>query len=309
MKHVKPPSTALIATFVALALASTGLAHAGAREQAKRLHDRLAGVPPSAAVLTQMETMVASGPAGALQAAAIAMQSPAFYSVVLKVKSSPKTDSAWQLDVDSGEHWYNPDRTFNPTQELVVDVDPSGAAGAIRWDWCAPFNDYKWEPMRNINIQQGYSLGFETEGSIVEEVKQDGLKAKILGKGEFDANRKVSSNYTITLYAWQMFVTGGYVASREQEGTRLVAYWLGREYWGRGIASAALREYLAQETTRPLHAYVAVGNVGSMRVLERCGFVRVGAAAAGADGGEEYFYRVTAWRVPAVPCSSNQSLM
>ena len=86
----------------------------------------------------------------------------------------------------------------------------------------------------------------------------------------------------------------GYIASWEQEGMRLVAYWLGRAYWGRGIATAALRAFLEVETTRPLHAYVAVGNVGSMRVLERCGFVRVGAEDAGADGVAEYLYRLPA---------------
>jgi hypothetical protein len=132
-----------------------------------------------------------------------------YYSVVLKVKTSPRPDTAWQLETDSGEHWYNPDRTFNPTQELIVDMDPSGSGGAIRWDWCVPFTDYKYEPLRTIEVQQGYSLGLDTEGTLVSEKKADGTMARILAKGSFDARRKVQSNYSITLYAWEMYVSGG----------------------------------------------------------------------------------------------------
>ncbi|MBZ4397200.1 MULTISPECIES: GNAT family N-acetyltransferase [unclassified Myxococcus] len=64
----------------------------------------------------------------------------------------------------------------------------------------------------------------------------------------------------------------GYISSWEQHGERLIAYWIGREHWGRGIATRALSEFLTVEPTRPLHACVAVHNVGSVRVLEKCGF-------------------------------------
>jgi RimJ/RimL family protein N-acetyltransferase len=85
-------------------------------------------------------------------------------------------------------------------------------------------------------------------------------------------------------------VVVGYVSSWEQDGRRLVAYWLGRAYWGRGIGTSALREFLAHETVRPLHAFVAVQNVGSIRVLERCGFQRVVGAMQGGDDVEEYLF-------------------
>ena len=55
-----------------------------------------------------------------------------------------------------------------------------------------------------------------------------------------------------------------------------VFYWIGREFWGRGIASRALVEYLRERTTRPIYARVATDNVGSIRVLEKAGFVRSG---------------------------------
>ena len=67
-------------------------------------------------------------------------------------------------------------------------------------------------------------------------------------------------------------LVAGYIGSWEQEGKRLVAYWIGREHWGKGIATQALSEFLVFEPIRPLHAWVAVHNVGSIRVLEKCGF-------------------------------------
>ena len=60
-----------------------------------------------------------------------------------------------------------------------------------------------------------------------------------------------------------------------RDGKRLVGYWIGREFWGRGLATSALAELLTEETARPLHAYVATSNVGSIRVLEKCGFTFV----------------------------------
>jgi RimJ/RimL family protein N-acetyltransferase len=68
----------------------------------------------------------------------------------------------------------------------------------------------------------------------------------------------------------------GNVGSWEQDGRRLVGYWVGREFWGKGLATRALAEFVDLVTDRPLHAWVATSNVGSIRVLEKCGFVQVG---------------------------------
>lgn len=67
----------------------------------------------------------------------------------------------------------------------------------------------------------------------------------------------------------------GHVLSFTRDGERKTGYWLAREFWGRGIASDALREFLAIETRRPLHANVAHGNPASRRVLEKNGFRQV----------------------------------
>ena len=60
------------------------------------------------------------------------------------------------------------------------------------------------------------------------------------------------------------------------ESHREVGYWIGREFWGKGIATQALTQYLEVEKIRPLSAHVAKHNVGSKRVLEKNGFKVIG---------------------------------
>ena len=50
---------------------------------------------------------------------------------------------------------------------------------------------------------------------------------------------------------------------------------VGRDFWGRGLATTALAELAAEIPERPIHAWVVATNVGSIRVLEKCGFVEV----------------------------------
>jgi RimJ/RimL family protein N-acetyltransferase len=68
----------------------------------------------------------------------------------------------------------------------------------------------------------------------------------------------------------------GSILSWELLGELEVGYWFGREFWGRGIATQALKDYLTIVTTRPLYAHVAQHNLGSRRVLEKCGFRVIG---------------------------------
>ena len=68
----------------------------------------------------------------------------------------------------------------------------------------------------------------------------------------------------------------GHVLSFERDGRREVGYWIGRDHWGRGVATAALMAFLGEDRTRPLHAGVLPANGGSLRVLEKCGFAVVG---------------------------------
>ena len=65
----------------------------------------------------------------------------------------------------------------------------------------------------------------------------------------------------------------GNVLCWEQDGRRLLGYWVGKEFWGRGLATRALAELIEEIPDRPLFAWVATTNRGSIRVLEKCGFV------------------------------------
>jgi RimJ/RimL family protein N-acetyltransferase len=77
----------------------------------------------------------------------------------------------------------------------------------------------------------------------------------------------------------------------EQSGEPRIGYWLGKEYWGQGIASEALSQFLVHVKVRPLYARVAKQNVASIRVLQKCGFAMYGEDTfTGSDGevGEEF---------------------
>jgi RimJ/RimL family protein N-acetyltransferase len=79
---------------------------------------------------------------------------------------------------------------------------------------------------------------------------------------------------------FRTIVVDGHVAgsavSFVRDGMRQVGYWIGREHWGRGIATAALAELLGELTERPLYATVAAHNAASLRVIGKCGFRPVG---------------------------------
>lgn len=68
----------------------------------------------------------------------------------------------------------------------------------------------------------------------------------------------------------------GHVVSFERSGKPEVTYWIGREHWGKGLATKALSEFLRELRTRPLYARAAKDNVASLRVLEKCGFTVCG---------------------------------
>jgi RimJ/RimL family protein N-acetyltransferase len=76
----------------------------------------------------------------------------------------------------------------------------------------------------------------------------------------------------------------GNIGSWPQEGVRLVGYWIGKEYWGKGVATGALAAFLKLVTDRPLRAHVAEHNAGSIRVLEKCGFTVEERVEVASDG-------------------------
>jgi RimJ/RimL family protein N-acetyltransferase len=88
-------------------------------------------------------------------------------------------------------------------------------------------------------------------------------------------------------------VAGG-INSWQDDDQRLVGYWIGRKYWGRGVATRALTLLLSDLPNRPVYAHVAAHNAGSIRVLQKCGFQRDRVQEAQApkpeDGIEEFIF-------------------
>jgi len=68
----------------------------------------------------------------------------------------------------------------------------------------------------------------------------------------------------------------GSIIKWENQDKSEVSYWVGKEFWGRGIATWALLQMIDMLAARPLFARVAKDNVGSIRVLTKCGFVIAG---------------------------------
>ena len=123
-------SSACTALVLTLTLASS-IAHAGPREQARRIHDRLVGIPPTSAVIDSMETKVGNG--DAVGAAMEAMENPAFYNTTLREFATPWPNREQSVYVDLNDSTatvIGMIRVF--TAITVIGVgDPAQLAGGI----------------------------------------------------------------------------------------------------------------------------------------------------------------------------------
>ncbi len=93
----------------------------------------------------------------------------------------------------------------------------------------------------------------------------------------------------------------GNIASWDAAGAPNIGYWLGREYWGQGIATAAVAQFVAGIELRPLYAHVAKHNRASIRVLEKCGFRPVREETGEGDGIVELVMALGDDRGPSEP--------
>lgn len=75
-----------------------------------------------------------------------------------------------------------------------------------------------------------------------------------------------------------------------------ITYWIDKKFWGQGIATKALKKFLKIENNRPIVGRVAFDNFGSQKVLEKCGFVKIGAnkgyATTRKTEIDEYIYKL-----------------
>ena len=119
-----------------------------------------------------------------------------------------------------------------------------------------------------------------------EHQLDDGARAMISYDGEPPADRrsfeakwdKIRADETTIARTVVMDdgAVAGFFVSFLRDGDREIGYFLGRAFWGRGIATTALGKFLAVETRRPLTARVSKHNSGSLRVVQKCGFVITG---------------------------------
>ena len=156
---------------LAVTLVTAGMmapAHAGPRDQAKRIHDRLAGVPPTDTVLTQMEGLIAGG--NAVGAANIAMDNANFYNVTLKNFAAPWTNREQSVFVPLNDYMatvigmIRDDVPFNTL--LSADLTYVGNNGVVASAPSAANNDhYAQLELDNINLRD--QLVATTQSSIM----------------------------------------------------------------------------------------------------------------------------------------------
>ncbi|MEO6638590.1 MAG: GNAT family N-acetyltransferase [Ginsengibacter sp.] len=89
----------------------------------------------------------------------------------------------------------------------------------------------------------------------------------------------------------------GSIAKFEMHGEAGITYWIDKKFWGKGVATQALKELLRIENARPIFGGVAFDNVGSQKVLEKCGFAKIGTDKGFANARqaeiEEFIYKLT----------------
>lgn len=91
-------------------------------------------------------------------------------------------------------------------------------------------------------------------------------------------------------------IIAGSIAKFEMEGDAEITYWIDRKFWGKGVATKALKHFLIIENTRPIFGRVAFDNLGSQKVLEKCDFTKVGTDKGFANARhaeiEEFIYKL-----------------
>ena len=119
-------------------------------------------------------------------------------------------------------------------------------------------------------------------------------KDKVAFDAHWDKILHSSQNTTRTIVAEGQ--VAGHIACYPDGENMEVTYWLGREFWGRGLATQALTRMLQLVVDRPIFASAATDNIGSIRVLEKCGFKIIGKNKDFANGRgedtEEYILRL-----------------
>ena len=85
------------------------------------------------------------------------------------------------------------------------------------------------------------------------------------------AKMRIDTDIIYKTILWQNLVVG-HIGKFIYKNKPEITYWIERKYWGKGIATKALELFLKMIDIRPLYACIAMDNLGSLRVLQKCGF-------------------------------------
>lgn len=135
----------------------------------------------------------------------------------------------------------------------------------------APRTDVRLRPVTDADLETLFALESDAVGADMIAF----LPREPGDRDAFDAHwrrvRADDSVVTRVIEADGGFA--GYAISFLTDGERQVGYWIVRDLWGHGVATAALRALVTELPDRPLWGSTAADNLGSQRVLENAGFV------------------------------------
>jgi hypothetical protein len=142
-----------------------------------------------------------------------------FYVAVIKARTSPGDDCYWApwLSGYDCHLWADEYQDFGEYPVLSVEAftDVSREAGAFRWDWSVPFENYGIDAYGQVTFQNQYGIGANAEGSAMAHgeytIDEDGnIKAAgdVQVKGYASSQYSVQTQYEVTLYEWDVFVDG-----------------------------------------------------------------------------------------------------
>jgi RimJ/RimL family protein N-acetyltransferase len=148
--------------------------------------------------------------------------------------------------------------------------------------------------VESSDLQTFYEHQLDPEAIRMAAFIGKGRKDKVAFDAHWDKILHSPQNLTRTIVAEGG--VAGYISGYPDGEHLEVTYWLGREFWGRGLATQALKRMLHLVVDRPIFARAASDNIGSIRVLEKCGFKIIGKNKGFANGRgedtEEYILRL-----------------
>jgi RimJ/RimL family protein N-acetyltransferase len=154
--------------------------------------------------------------------------------------------------------------------------------------------DIKLRPTEISDLDFLFQFQLDKEGGYLAAFmpKDPTDKAAYISKYTKLLNDPTVNNQTIIIDN----IIVGSIAKFVIEGDTEITYWIDRKFWGQGIATKALNNFLGIETIRPIFGRVAFDNFGSQKVLEKCGFVKIGMDTGFANARqaeiEEYIYKL-----------------